>query len=327
MRALIIGGYGFVGRHLAAHLVKCGDDIAVTYRPDPKDKTQKLEDLTNRTPIPRTAQQLALDITDKAAVASVMTLLQPDAVYHLAAISSVAQAENELALASGINIEGTLNVLEAIRNHSPKSRFLFVSSAEIYGEPRPGSFPLTEAAELRPVNVYGWTKAAADLAVYRYHAAYGMHTVRMRSFPHLGPGQSDRFALSSFAKQVAAIKLGKAAPQIKVGNLDVKRDYTDVLDVVIGYREALENGKPGEAYNICSGEPRSMSDLLQLIIKRGGVEVEVTQDPARMRSVDVALEYGSNQKALKDFGWRPRVDIEASIDTLLAYWLEALASS
>lgn len=325
MRSLIIGGFGFVGRHLATHLVKCGDDIAITYRPDPNDKTQKLEDQTNRTPIPRTAQQLALDITDKAAVANVITLLQPDAVYHLAAVSSVAQAENELQLATEINLNGTINILEAIRSNSPKSRFLFVSSAEVYGEPRPGTLPLAETAELRPVNVYGWTKAAADLAVYRYHAAFGLHTVRMRSFPHLGPGQSDRFALSSFAKQIAAIKLEKAPPQIKVGNLEVKRDYTDVLDVVIGYREGLENGKPGEAYNICTGEPRTMSDLLQLMIKRAGVEVEITQDPTRMRPLDVALEFGSNQKALKDFGWKPRVDIEASIDTLLAYWLEALS--
>ena len=325
MKTLIIGGYGFVGRHLAAHLVKCGDDIAITYRPDPNDKTQKLEDPTNRTPIPRTAQQLALDVTDRAAVESVISLLQPHAIYHLAAISSVAQAENELQLATDTNINGTINVLEAIRNHSPKSRFLFVSSAEIYGEPRPGSLPLAETAELRPVNVYGWTKAAADLAVFRYHKAYGLHTVRMRSFPHLGPGQSERFALSSFAKQIAAIKLEQAPPQLKVGNLEVKRDYTDVLDVVIGYREALENGKPGESYNICTGEPRSMSDLLQLMIKRAGVEVEIVQDPTRMRAVDVVLEYGNNQKALKDFGWKPRVDIEASIDTLLAYWLEALA--
>lgn len=325
MRALVIGGYGFVGRHLAQHLVKCGDDVAVTYLPikletggiGPAEKDNKIA-------IPLVVQTLGLDIKDRNAVFEVMKLLQPDVVYHLAAMAYVPDGEAAPEQVFAINTFGALNVLDAIAENSSQTRLLFVSSAEVYGEPRPGGLPLTESSEIRPISAYGVTKAAADLLCYKYFYRNGLHTVRVRPFPHIGPGQADTFAISSFAKQVALIKLGKAKPVIHVGNLEVRRDYTDVLDVVRCYREAILNGKSGEVYNVCSGESLKIGDVLQMLIKLAGVEAEVLVDDSRVRLVDISDLYGSYQKANKDFGWKPRVEREASLDSLLAYWLEIL---
>ena len=332
MRALIVGGYGFAGRHLASYLVRCGDDVAVTYVPEDRVEvqatqggTKQLAKTANRVALPQQAQTMALDITDRKAVEQIIMLLKPDALYHLAAISSVKEGESAGNRVFDINFGGTLNLLDAVRQHSPETRFLFVSSAEVYGEPRPGTLPVSETAELRPQNSYAVSKAAAEMAVYEAHARHGLHTVRVRPFPHIGPGQSEKFALASFAKQIAQIKLRKKDSNVSVGNLEVKRDYSDVLDVVRAYREAMENGKPGEAYHICSGEGKSMNDLVQLLIKCAGVEVELVQNPELVRAVDVSELYGSSQKALRDFGWKPRVEREASMDSLLAYWMESLA--
>jgi GDP-4-dehydro-6-deoxy-D-mannose reductase len=326
MRALIIGGYGFVGRHLAQHLVSCGDDVAVTYLPERTEHglRQMPSEKENRVAVPQATQSLALDVTNKEAVFEVIKLLKPDAVYHLAGISHVTEAENAGSILFDVNAFGPMFVLDAIAKYSRETRFLFVSSAEVYGEPKPGGLPLTELSELRPISAYGIAKAAADLAAYKYHYREGLHTVRVRPFPHIGPGQSAQFAIAGFAKQVAAIKLGKSKPIIKVGNLEAKRDYTDVLDIVRGYREALLNAKPGDVYNLCSGESLGIGDVLQLLIKLGEIDAEIVEDPARVRPVDISDLYGSAQKAARDFGWKPRVEREASLDSLLAYWLEAL---
>lgn len=329
MRALITGGHGFVGRHLAQHLVRCGDDVALTYYPIRVEGgviSQPEHDTANQVPLPRTAQSLALDVSDANAVHNVISLLKPDVVYHLAALSSVPQAEADASMTLQVNLMGVKNVLDAIQLHSPESRFLFVSSAEVYGEPRPGALPYTELSELRPASIYGVSKAAADLLVYKYGYRNGLHVVRVRPFPHVGPGQADTFALSSFAKQVAQIKLGLIKPEIKVGNLEVKRDYSDVSDIVRGYREAMLNGKSGEVYNLCSGQSVELKELVRLLVLRAGQEVTITEDPERTRSVDVPDLYGSFDKANKHFGWKPRVEREAMLDGVLSYWQDLLSS-
>ncbi|MBP9838836.1 MAG: GDP-mannose 4,6-dehydratase, partial [Proteobacteria bacterium] len=305
----------------------CGDDVAITYLPH-KSEDGTIgpgpKELENKYPIPIVVQTLGLDITNRKAVFDVITLLKPDVVYHLAAMAYVPDGEIAGQQLFSINTFGTMNVLDAIAECSTESRFLFISSAEVYGEPKPGGLPLTEASELRPISAYGVSKVTADLMAYKYFYRNGIHTVRMRPFPHIGPGQSESFAISGFAKQVANIKLGKSKPVINVGNLEVKRDYTDVNDVVRCYREAILNGKPGEAYNVCTGESFKIGDVLQMILKRAGVEADVVVDQNRVRLVDISDLYGSYQKAQKDFGWKPRVEREASLDSLLAYWLEQL---
>lgn len=326
MRALITGGTGFVGRHLAKYLVSCGDDVAVTCLPSKAERPTGSGDDTD-VPLPRQTQTLVLDVTDRKAVSEVVALLRPDAIYHLAARTFVPEGESEPTLFYQTNLQGTLNLLDAVQEHSKETRVLFVSSAEVYGEPRTAGQALTELSELRPASTYGVTKAAAELACFKYFGRNGLHIVRIRPFPHIGPGQSPVFAISGFAKQIAEIKLGKSDPAIKVGNLEARRDYTDVLDIVRGYREALENGKPGEVYNLCSGGSIGIGEMLQMLIARSGVEAEISIDPSRVRPVDVPELYGSFQKAQKDFGWRPRVEREASLDALLAYWIETLGKT
>lgn len=321
MRALITGGLGFVGRHLASHLVSCGDDVAVAHLPSERSQVEV------GIPLPKTAQTLSLDVTDSKAVQEVIALLRPDVIYHLAGVAFVPQAEaEEMEKVYRVNMFGALNVLEALKQHALKTRFLFVSSAAVYGEPWPGALPFTELSVLRPVNTYAVSKAAGDLATFKYATHDGLDTVRVRPFPHIGPGQSDKFALSSFAKQLAQIKLGKIPPIIRVGNLESKRDYTDVSDIVRGYREAMLNGKRGESYNLCSGKSTSISELLNRLVEIAEVEVEIQIDPERQRAVDVTDMYGSFDKAHRDFGWKPRIELDGTLTSIFAYWVERLES-
>lgn len=322
MRTLVTGGHGFAGRHLAHHLVKCGDTVVLTYYGTPDNVDPHAEVIE----VPRTCQSVALDVTDRSAVSQLVQVLKPEVVYHLAALTFVPDAEREQSLVYQTNVIGTLNVLDALLEHAPKARCLLVSSAEVYGDPRPGSLPLTEQSELRPTNTYALCKAAADLAGYKYSYRDDLFVIRARPFPHLGPGQSDRFAISSFARQVAAIKLGKQEPVIKVGNLEPKRDYSDVSDIVRGYREAVLNGKSGESYNLCSGVGLSIGEYLESLISLANIEVEIQVDDQRVRDIDVPEMYGSFQKAQRDFGWKPKVEREAMLDSLLAFWLEFLSS-
>lgn len=326
MRALIIGGSGFVGRHLAKHLVACGDDVIVTQTSVAEQSITSGLECGLVVDLPRTVQTVVLDITDKESVVQLLSVAAPDVIYHLAAHTFVPDGERNPQAMIDVNLTGTLNVLDAIVSTKIATRLLYVSSSEVYGIPRPGSMPLTESSELRPASVYGWTKAAADLAVFQYHARSQVNAVRVRPFTHTGPGQRPSFALASFAKQVAMIKLGKSKPVISVGNLEARRDYSDVADIVRGYREVLLNGKGGAAYNLCSGHSVVVGDCLRSLIEIAKVEVEIVEDPARVRPLDIPEIVGSYQLAKKELGWSPRVDLSGTLHGLLASWLEALGT-
>lgn len=328
MRVLVTGGYGFVGRHLANHLVECGDDLALTYHPGAdieKKEALGYEKNSEAISIPKTVQSFALDVSDREAVFQLIELVKPDAICHLAAISSIQKVESDLDLAYRVNFNGTLNILDAISKFSRDTRLLYVSSSEAYGEPRPGVLPFVESSEFRPITSYGVSKAAADVACFKYSVKERIHVVRARPFPHVGPGQSDRFAISSFAKQLAMIKLGKKEPIVRVGNLEAKRDYSDVSDIVRGYREALYNGITGNAYNFCSGESIEIRTILDRLIEISEVDVEVIIDKDRYRSVDIADSKGSFEKASKELGWKPRILFDDTLTSLLAHWLEVLS--
>ena len=326
MLALITGGYGFVGRHLAHHLVSCGDDVVLTYLQDKKEQvlSEKLDKDLGEIAPPKSVQNIALDVSNKELVNSVISLVKPDVIYHLAAISFVPDAEKAPELTYKVNTQGTLNILDAVKNNLPDTRVLFVGSSQSYGAPRPGLLPISEQSELRPSNAYALTKTYADLACYTAAKRDSLKVIRARPFQHTGPGQNPMFALSSFSKQIAEIKLGKKEPVVRVGNLDVKRDYSDVSDIVRGYREAALNGKTGEAYNFCFGQSVSMEDMLKILIQRSGMDIEIIVDPERVRPVEVPEVYGSYSKAQKDLGWKPRVSHEAMLDSLLTHWMEVL---
>lgn len=356
MKALITGGSGFAGHHLARHLVECGDDVIVTTFVAPQGPSaqsgasaakgaklgvmpgvrrtakQKIDTFELTPPehrtysMPPAVQALLLDITDKAAVEQIIKVLRPDAIYHLAALTFVPEAEQNQEKVYQVNLQGSINVMEAVAKHCPQTRILYVSSSEVYGDPRPGSLPLLESSEMRPVSAYGAAKAAADLSAFRFAYKERLHVVRVRPFPHTGPGQSSRFAISSFARQLAEIKLGSKAPEIKVGNLEAKRDYSDVLDIVRGYREALENGKRGESYNLCSGSSLEIKEMLDRLISIAEIKVDVKVDASRLRPVEIPDYYGSYAKAQRDFGWKPRIDFDGTLHSIFAYWVEVLES-
>jgi len=327
MRVLVTGGVGFVGTHLSKHLVDCRDDVALTYLPRKNSDipiNSELEE-SRKVIVPRSVQHFALDVRNSSEVNQVLALLQPDIIYHLAAISFVPDGEGNVSEVFNVNTMGTLNLLEGVKKSCPEAKVLIVSSSEVYGIPRPGSLPLTEQSELRPISAYGASKASAEHLAHKFSANDGLHVITIRPFPHVGPFQEDRFALSSFARQIAEIKLGKKKPILEVGNLDVKRDFSDVSDIVRGYREAIFNGRNSEVYNLCSGQSYLLSDIVQTMIKLSGVDVEIKVDEGRVRSVDIPEHVGSYQKANKDFGWRPRVEMDAMLGSLLAYWLEVLS--
>lgn len=328
MRALITGGTGFVGRHLANYLVSCGDDVACCYRAVANEGLSPEEaHYESSIPLDKRVQTLGLDVCDQGGVRKLVELLRPDAVYHLAAQTFVPDGERSFAGVMQVNFQGSINLFEAVRDISPKTKILYISSSEVYGIPRPGSLPLKESSELRPITNYGVSKAAADLAAFKFAQRDNLDICIARPFPHVGPGQSERFALSSFSKQLAEIKLGKREPVIEVGNLESKRDYSDVSDIIRGYYEALNNGKRGSAYNFCSGKSEPMSDLLQGLIELAEVEVEVKVDESRYRPSEIGDFHGSYSLAEKDLGWKPRVAREPMLHGLLAFWLESLSNS
>jgi GDP-4-dehydro-6-deoxy-D-mannose reductase len=191
-------------------------------------------------------------------------------------------------------------------------RLVFTSSAEIYGAQPPHAYPLRETTVPSPANPYAASKAAAEMLLLGEARAFGLDVVIARAFNHIGPGQSDRFAVASFAAQLAAIAAG-GPPQLYVGNLDAKRDFLDVRDVVRAYIALAKRGAPGEIYNVCSGTARSMRDVLRELIIAAHVPVEVRDDPARMRPADVPLSLGDASKLREATGWEPRVPFAASI--------------
>ncbi len=323
MRALITGGVGFVGTHLSRHLVDCRDSVAVSYLPSQKGTDQLSQRLSI---MPKLVQSVALDVCDPSDLGQILSLMQPEVVYHLAALSFVPQGEGAQDEVIRVNATGTRNVIEAMKEHCPKSRLLLVSSSQVYGVPRVSSQAILETAEMRPNNFYGISKALAEHYLVKSVLDGDLDGVIARPFPHIGPYQEDRFSLASFSKQITEIKLGRREPVLEVGDLSVKRDFCDVSDVVRGYRDMALNGKPAEAYNLCSGVSYELAEFVSMMIKLAGVEIEIKQDPARLRPNDIQEHLGSYQKAQKDFGWKPRVEVEAMLSSMLSYWEEALLS-
>lgn len=306
-RALITGAEGFVGRILAAHLSGRGwETTGVSLRGEPG--------------LP------ACDISNAEAVDRVFRESGPVThVFHLAAISFLPDAAREPNLAFRINLEGTLNIANAIRAHAPAARLVYVGSADAYGPPE--CLPIAESHPLRPANPYGISKAAADLLCEYFARTRELDVVRMRPFNHSGPGQDQRFVLPGFAKQIAEIEAGLAEPCVRVGNLEAKRDFSHVADVVRAYELAAILGKRGEAYNISSGRAYGIRDALDTLIGLARVPVRVEVDSERLRPVDVPEFCGSHEKLTRDTGWRPELSFEQLLRDLLEHWRARIRSS
>lgn len=291
MHALITGAGGFVGRHLAAHLKSCGDTVVGTDR---------------ATGGP--------DILDPEAIATVMRSAEPEIVYHLAGQADVAASWTDPVATLRSNAEGTLNVLVAAAE-AGVDRVIAVTSAEVYGNVGPGDLPITELTPLNPASPYAASKAAAEMIAIQW-ANKGLGVVRARAFNHLGPGQSERFVAAAIAARI--VRAGNAGvDSISVGNLDARRDFTDVRDVVRAYRCLATDGLPGQAYNVCSGVDRSIAELVQLILECTGRSIELIPDPELQRPSDLPVLRGDPSKIHEATRWSPQIPLETTIEDIV----------
>ncbi|MBB3286299.1 MULTISPECIES: GDP-mannose 4,6-dehydratase [unclassified Rhizobium] len=265
------------------------------------------------------------EITDREQVASLIREARPTAIVHLAAIAAPGDARKLPQRAWDVNFQGTLNLAYAAIEFAPEARFIFVGSAEAYG----ASFldaagePIKEDVALKPMSVYGATKAAADVLVGQL-AYEGLKAIRFRPFNHSGPGQTTDYVVPAFAKQLAEIAADKTPPRIRVGNLSAFRDFLDVRDVVRAYAEAAIGDDAcdafGRVFNLASGRSVQIQSILDMMIELSGTDVEIEVDPKRLRGPEIAIAAGDNKAAFDAFGWRPEIDLRQTLNDVLQDW-------
>jgi GDP-4-dehydro-6-deoxy-D-mannose reductase len=303
MRVLVTGATGFVGRHLLAALhAAAHEPIALG---GPHDAPPAV----------------VADLLDAAATRRAVDDAAPDAIVHLAGQAFVPQSIADPLGTLGVNAGGTAHVLEAARAYRDRMqkplRVLVVSSAEVYGIQRPERLPLDETAVVRPGNAYAASKLAAEAYALAWHRSYGLDCIVARPFNHIGPGQDPRFVVASFARQLADIAAG-APPLLAVGNLEAQRDFLDVRDVVAAYVLLLANGRSGEVFNISSGRPVAIREVLRQLITIARVPVEIREDSERMRASELPLLCGDSTKLRAETGWEPRFTLAESLRDIYA---------
>lgn len=312
MKALVIGAGGFVGGYLISRLSEKGWEICATKLADEKINIYDRDNVSCRIS--------NLDILEENSIRNLLNDFRPDVIFHLAAQSSVALSWERPALTADINIKGCINLLEAIRNAGLSPKILFIGSSEEYGYAVNCNGPVNENAVPKPANIYAITKLTQNMIGKLYCDAYGMNIISIRAFNHIGPGQSPAFVVSDFCKQAAEILCGKRAPVIKVGNLSAERDFTDVRDIVNAYVGLAEKGRTGETYNVGSGHAVSIQYVLDKIIELSGAEIRVEIDKSRFRPIDVPLISADVTKLRNDTGWKPEIELTATLGNVIEYW-------
>jgi GDP-4-dehydro-6-deoxy-D-mannose reductase len=302
VRALVTGAGGFAGSYLVRALLA--------------DGVQVFGGGLEAAPPSGTASEvtwLALDVTSTDSVSRAVGTARPDVVFHLAGQASVGDSFGDAVGTWEVNATGTLRLLRAVGS---AARVLVVSSAEVYGAVPEAEQPLSEDRLPRPCSPYAGSKAAAEMAAVEASLSGACRAVVARSFNHTGPGQDARFALPSFARQLAAIGRGDAEPVLRVGNLSARRDFLDVRDVVRAYRALAERGGAGEVYNVCSGTARSIRSLVDEMVALSGTGARVEVEGARVREVDVPLLRGDPSR-IRALGWTPEIPLERTLADLL----------
>lgn len=307
-KAFVTGINGFVGTHLNNFLLEKGYEVFGTVKPSP-DNTFSDSHL------------FSVDITDYEGIKNAIDTITPDYIYHLAALTSPsASFENPSATITN-NIGGQVNILEAVKELKLiNTRVLVVSSAEVYGQVKESDLPIDELTPLMPTSPYAVSKIAQDFFGLQYHLSQNVSTVRVRPFNHIGPYQAPFFAIPSFAKQIAEIEKGKQEKIMRVGNLNAKKDFTDVRDVVKAYELLLENGENGEVYNVGSGKSYKMSDILEMLLSLSTEKIIVETDPALVRPVEVPELVCDYSRLHHITGWKPEISLETSLRDTLDYW-------
>jgi GDP-4-dehydro-6-deoxy-D-mannose reductase len=298
VRSLVTGADGFVGRWLTAHLRQCGDDvIGIDHE---------------------------VNITDGPALRKAVLAVAPEAIYHLAALAHVGESWIDPDAVLQVNAVGTLHLLDAARACSPPPRVLLTSSAEVYGSVHEDQLPVTEETALAPVTPYAASKVAAEYLGVQAQLAHGLPVIRVRPFNHIGPGQSSTFVVPALAARIVEAARARQ-PSIAVGNLEARRDLTDVRDIVRAYRLLIEGGTPGEVYNVCSGRDVAISEVADRLLRLAGADLELVPDPELMRPVDVPVIRGDPGKLHASTGWEPELDLDTTLGDVLHQWQERVA--
>jgi GDP-4-dehydro-6-deoxy-D-mannose reductase len=312
-RVLVTGITGFAGSHLADAMLRMGDvEIFGILRW--RSRTENIEHFRSRVTL------LECDLRDSTSTRDALEAVRPDWIFHLAAQSFVPTSWNAPHESISTNALGQLNLFEAVRRIGIKPRIQLACSSEEYGLVHADELPIRESNPLRPLSPYAVSKVTQDLLGYQYFKSYGMDVVRTRGFNHEGPRRPNVFVASDFAWQIAEVEKGRRDPVIHVGNLDARRDFTDVRDMVLGYWLALEKGEPGEVYNICSGKAYSIRQVLDLLLGMTECRIEVREDAKRLRPSDVPVLLGDNTKFRQATGWEPHIPFEQTLRDELDFW-------
>jgi GDP-4-dehydro-6-deoxy-D-mannose reductase len=310
--ALITGMTGFAGSYLAEELLANGYRVAGTRMQGESKRNLEL--------IEGDLSLLTLDILNAKRCIQVVKDVQPDYLFHLAAMASVGKSYTLERETYKVNFEGTLNMLEASRESRSLKKFIFISSPDCFGRFSPKNKTLTEQQPLAPVSPYGISKAAAEHLCRYFVKQYRLPVAIARAFNHSGPRQSDSFVIPSFARQIALIESGRQKPVIQVGDLSARRDLSDVRDIVLGYRSVAERGEIDHVYHLCSGRAVTIQHLLDSLLKMSEKKITVHVDKSRLRKAEIPVLRGSGRKAGKQLGFSLRYSLKRTLEDTLRYW-------
>jgi len=317
-RAFVTGIAGFAGSFLAEELLTAGFDVSGALYPG--------ESTRNIHGIKSTLNLFTLDILNEKKCHDLICRLKPDYIFHLAALASVGKSFRMEKETLRVNLEGTVNILNAARDAKHLKALLFVSTSEVYGRFRPVNKTLTETQPFEPISPYGISKAAAESVCRHYWRQYGVPVVIARAFNHTGPRQTDDFAVPAFARQVAMIEGGLQKPTLKVGYLSAKRDLSDVRDIVRGYRLAATKGTPGEVYQLCIGKTVAIRSVVEQLVAMSSRKIRLVVDKSRLRKAEIPVLLGSHRKAVQQLGYEVRYKLKDTLADTLDYWRKEIGT-
>lgn len=312
-KILITGASGFTGGYLSEYLFSQNKfEIFGTYHSEKSLLTS---------PVKEKISFKKIDLTDQQNVLSLLHDIKPDYIFHLAAASSPSESFKDPVATFHTNVTSQINILQALkRNNLLRSRVLIISSCEVYGYVKPEELPVNEMTQLRPATPYAVSKITQDFLGLQYYLAYKLQCIRVRPFNHIGPRQSSKFVVSDFSKQIAQIEKGKKEPVMYVGNLEAKRDFTDVRDVVKAYFMLMEKGKSGEVYNIGSGKSYNAGEILDILLENSSRKITIKVDPQKIRPSDMPNIICDNKKLIDLTGWKPEIPLKQTLGDTLDYW-------
>jgi GDP-4-dehydro-6-deoxy-D-mannose reductase len=314
MRVLITGISGFAGSHLADVCVAQGVEVwGLTQTPGPHPHLDHLGD--------RIRLHVA-NITDEAGMDAALAKIKPDRIFHLAAQAHVPTAWSDPAGTLNTNILGQLNIILAMEQYVPEARLLVVSSSNVYGMVEEEDLPVSENTPLRPSDPYAVSKVGQDMLALQYWQSHQLHIVRVRPFNHIGPRQAPDFVIARFARELAQMEAKVIPPELRVGNMSAKRDFTDVRDMAQAYWLALDKGAPGAVYTVGSGQAHSIDEMLQIMLGLAEVEIHVETDPALFRPGDLPIMQADPRLIQEQTGWQAAIPLEQTLQDTLDYWRE-----